>query len=1275
MEPITMTIGTIIAAIATKKGVIAMIEGVLGSYVASYIPLLKRHPNFEKSAKKCYKKAAKEWSKIDYSRSVLYEVWVKTYEDFEDFAGRNHSDKEWVMAELISLWFDNMRNDPDCRQLVVETELQNVYSLAANIKQEQYENKEILKRIEIFIHRFRTKGTVEFEENKEYIDRSCDEFGVAVDFQRSLGNYKEKSLCDFVLGGGTNTESHRFVLYSSMQTGKTTELEHAGWILQQSDIYQPVLISLSLVPDLKFEDLPEDDFLGHKPIVLLIDALDETMEDNYCHLWRIISNYVKHHPNMKIVVSSRANFRNLSSQNGFVELELLPMHWGQTAAYVKRLMPDKAEAFIDAIMRDGVYELANNPMTLKTMMDIFSAEGRLPSTQAELYGRVVADTVKIEKEKGVKDFLLSAEEEMLCMERTAGLMLLMNKRELSEASFKKLLKIESQGLYDHLRYDIVQKVKKDDGDVFVFKRNAYLEYMAARLLLRAKDMGGVIDKVCYRETDVVRNNWFGPMILWMEMVDKEAPHLKEDAKSWLLECNPRLAIHAPSNLIDAKEKGQVVINLLQQYEKEQRYFYEFGNDLTVKTRRFPLTVIEYLLAEWKKVSSFTVHLKNIQLLTTMIDWDYLRMCDKPLAIEFENTLYGLLGYPMFSGKNAEWIYVVMTNSHFITAEGIRRLFEIVKKDMDASTVEVMMSRIARLDNPVEYIDYIETANQILVNGADKAVIREFVYDALEKIDARDCPENMMRIVSSDNYWRYADDREKAQAIYYRVVGQVKPIVMATDGNNQFADLLKEGEKQYANWNFPMREQTEEEKQKSLDYAKRMQDVLFSREAFCKQAEEVMAISGDGDVVHVRDFFDPQKNPMVLENGVSHHVTNFLIEFASQEAMIIDKKVARQVLANEGLFVRYRLRVMTPHLTGGSVVIPLAEEQKNVCVETAKEVLMDMLSNPFNGRYLAHERVAMTLFVNGDIKFDPSEKDCKSLLRYVGMPLEKTNEFVYDISHHALLEKIRGYLDKNVFHQLLMELVMEIEAGKYDANAYNIWLSTLLDEEYSPAIEYVLDAIKERKHKCFIDWIPNLTKYDYAVDVLKKNAEKMLELLRNGNWGHADIQMVLKLCETLMKKEKYHDWCKQSMEVILECVNSIDAFAMRRCLDMLFKLGSINALSFMIYNPHVFRESDAFEFNYSTEESILPLVELYRLCIDKSLFALSYNSILESLYHIAMKSDKALEQVRAKVVERIPRFAGINSMTPQRWADRLSEQFMVNNQVVPTVEDALRMVCE
>ena len=136
-----------------------------------------------------------------------------------------------------------------------------------------------------------------------------------------LGKKERHTLADYVTGV-EETSTNKIVLYSSAQTGKTTELKQLCWELQQSGLYLPVSFEVRTNTKLKRDDLPESQYVDGREVVLVIDALDEVNGQKYEDLLEEIGGYAYEHPEnekwcSRAVVTSAGNANWSYLQNCF----------------------------------------------------------------------------------------------------------------------------------------------------------------------------------------------------------------------------------------------------------------------------------------------------------------------------------------------------------------------------------------------------------------------------------------------------------------------------------------------------------------------------------------------------------------------------------------------------------------------------------------------------------------------------------------------------------------------------------------------------------------------------------------------------------------------------------------------------------------------------------------------------------------------------------------------------------------------------------------------
>jgi len=1269
----------IMAMLGTVKATTTIAEflvGVAGSYFANMLPKPYIPQNFDKHAAARYKTAAKNWSKIDETRSHLY-IWVDDFDSFKAFCALDHPEKEWVVNELMELWIKELHKDEVCRQLVVELKLDEVRRI---IEDSLYEIRNSLRDIQAYLHRFESKGTIEFTPYTNYIPRYCERTGTDVEFLRMLGGYEYKTLVQRVLtNDGFGDEAGRYVLYSGMQTGKSTELHHLGEVLAQSGIYFPLLICVDKVKGLNYNDLPLEDEVDKKSIVLMIDALDETEENGFCGLVREIENYAAHHKKMRIIVSCRRNFCSLAKPEGFIELELLPLRWDDTLAYIRNKAERKADALIQEIIDKQLIELARIPLTLDVLISSYIKEGQLPNKRYLLYERYLMSCLNAEKEKKLKDFPMSIEQELSTMEMTAALMLMMGGREMKEDDFQKVLKIEGQEEYDHLRFDIIQRTERENIIYIGYSNNAIMDLLAAKYLTRCKTIDELKQLLYLEGTQVIRPLWYGSMTLWLEMIELGGEDFVTEVVGWLLNEQQELAVLAPDSLIDKNLKGEITIELLGKYRKENKSFYLLGNDQNPPIRQFSTAFVKFLKEEWEYATSFGKHFYNILRLTRMIDWRKLYMLDKGLAQDFEALLYQLINKPIFVLKAPGSVYMAMTNEYFYSKEQISRLYNLVNNYQDAEVIEMMAARIATLKNPDEYIDYIGKANRVLVVDYRKGhhvFLRESVYHTIAKVTTKDAIMKALSIIDSSEYWQYADDRTQAEEIYLKTKKEAEVLIDASERDN-YDKIIASIEERLNVWTIkPLTKQTEEQRRKYVENAKRELELLCDLEAFRKIALRIVNYDNPQSTKTIVDLEYFYSHPQEIDDSwttVNQYMMEYLLLYAndgSESIWRINRVQGKKALDNGDLLRKFRMQELFRFLSGERKDIKLTEEQVTLCCQTAQEELQRLITlESFNGHFTQSMRIALALFLDKKIDVDHNSENCRSLLRFICVPLTRTIDELDDENvENDMFIYLRSFVaSESEFLEILTDLVTTAKKSFVDPNAYEQWVNYLFEAHHRPAVEHLTSLVINEKGNSRLYWVEPLVKEGSLIDVLKQQVEQVISDMKNGN---ADEMLLKAVCDALMEDQANKAWVRTQLE---QYMDYCEIWGLYWCLEQLFKLGSEKALELVANNEVILRKDRHYEFTYTTASSVPLLVEVCNCCIKMDVFKPSIHSLLTSLETIAMKNREQLIMIQKMMVKRCPRIGGPDDITTRQWANQLQLKYASEHHGKMTFNEAMSVI--
>ena len=1254
-----------------------MVASIIASYAANHIPSIT-HPDLELHAIRCYEQATEKFRVESDVHAAIFPK-VSTIEKWKEYM--NTEDSQWVNESLIQLWIEELLADPLCQAIGLHKQLESVESKLKGIEHKVNENNGILNQIKTVISRSQEKAEYHFDDVPQYIQRYCADFGSNFTFLHFAGMDCEKTLLDYVMAEVPHGEPlPRIALYGGMQRGKSTELEHLGWQLKQSGKYIPILYRIKYFKELRYEDLPGDETSG-LPIVLLVDALDETSEHHFCNQLEAVSLYAKRHKKVRIVVSCRSNFRRSYLLGDFKSLELLPLRQSEIVKYVNKHLGREAVPFFDQIRAFQLGDLICQPLELQTLVEQYHIEKTLPDTRSAVYSLLYAKAINTESTKGVKDELITPEEELRCLMRVSLVMLRLGRRELTEDEFRQILITDKEKQFDHMRYGILDNTERVENEKGVQRRvnyvsfinNALMEYVASQLLLGCKGVPEIKTLTCLDGTNKVTNLWFNAMLLFLEQVPTVRPDLISELQSWLTVDGKELLIQVTDPaIISESQRGQYVIEFLKQCSVDNQRFVAYGLEWEMQTRDMPICLVQYLLQEWKTVTTIGVNIQNVQLLTRLINWNILEIKDRQLANDLEQRVLQNFSNPVFNGESVHLLYSVLTNDYFLTDDFTDRLFKIVSHRTHRVDYEIMTARLSKHSDTTNYVDYLMDAEIALVpdRGNYHILPREPLYTAIYKVNGRDAVIKALQVVARESFWRWAEKKVMAQQACLILSDKARSLLATTPDNTLAEALQKALEMQGCREIKPIK-RTPEEQQRSIMLLEKEVCQLCDFIYFRGKARSWITSVEDKGSKATLDFMELYRQHAMAkdEDSPNHFIVDFLLIYGSRRyddaGMVVLPALARRALNDESLYRCFRMRELYRYISGENKTVKLTASQEKMCYDQAQEILNSLIANVRIGNVPEDTPMVLSLLVSGKISITATREACRSLLHYVGIPFTKISiQSLYDeLNDDSLVEYVCQVLGETVLLDLLHELVTEYcdhIGTRIDQRTMDIWTSYLIKSHHQPSVSLLTDKVIKCQTPLWANWMYNLVKERQYIPMLKARAEA----------SDADIVYIAELGDDLMSDASHHVWIKNNLERYYN--HHPEQPVSQKSLQMLLKLGSIIGLKFVLKDPKVLNAYSNYDFVYTDEASVPLLARVFNLGMSCQLSMIVLNSILTSLHNIAIKSETNLNKVQDEVIRTIPTL-GPNALTTAQWSENLTIAYLYNLQKKQTIPDILTKV--
>ena len=239
----------------------------------------------------CFEEAMKRWCSNSIVRERIAQRKFPTIGQLQvRYEGEDWKQYKYAVKSFVKTWADELEKDFDCVKYIQQFDAteseEHLNSLIAFLREEPSSEKPATGG----------RGRICHEPVSGYIRRYCTSDQSDSDFLfYALGKKERHILADYVVGLECSP-TNKFILYSSAQTGKTTDLKELCWDLQESELYIPYSYEVRNNTKLKRENLPDCQYYGEKEVVVVIDALDEVNGQKYEDLIEEIGGYAYDQP-------------------------------------------------------------------------------------------------------------------------------------------------------------------------------------------------------------------------------------------------------------------------------------------------------------------------------------------------------------------------------------------------------------------------------------------------------------------------------------------------------------------------------------------------------------------------------------------------------------------------------------------------------------------------------------------------------------------------------------------------------------------------------------------------------------------------------------------------------------------------------------------------------------------------------------------------------------------------------------------------------------------
>ena len=776
-------------------GVDDIFLGFAISYLAGSVPslkeLFKKGEDLTVQERMCksYEKALKKWCANDNIRKRMARQWFNDLDQLKaDGSCRKGTDMT-ALKDLAGMWADEMRKDEVLAHYFIEDGIKKIGDRLDRLDEliREREKKEEPHQIK--------RGLKVHKPVEGYIRRYCNAEKSENNFLYYALNLRQRHCLAEYVTGTLETNHNKFILYSSAQTGKTTELKQLCWELQQSGLFIPVMLEVRNNTQLKRDDLPDFRFIAGKEVVIVIDALDEVNGKKYEDLLEEIRGYAYDHPEIKTVLSCRSNYRRERQLDLFCELYLEELSSEDVREHINKEL-GKSNGLLSFIGENNLTEFVRNPFFLNVLIGAYKDNcKRLPKNKAEVYRLFIEKSYKTEtKEKNVLTIEKhSFEDSVKLLERVALALSLMNVQTLVYEELKKCLDNNESNVTECLRYDLL----RNEGGHFSFKYNAFREWLVANYLYRE----GIekAKQLAQHPNGRIKPEWYNIVVLWVSMYGNTDVEDVKSILTWLQKASLELVIYIDKGMIDEGVRDSIFRGILLEYKSlgirmSNILAQDYKNLLDFAQSN---ESVRFIIDELRDASLGTAYYADLMCLCFFLKWEVLEQNNHELVEELFQMLLSKTREALNEAPKHDISLLYFDIEFFANKEYLERIFAVVGTSDHYEAIRSMFQLIGEADAADEYLDWMLEKEHLVCNqhegNTTHIISRSAVYSALGKVKSLDGVKKVLAHTFKNSRSFYQDEWNEYSKMMKAILGRAAEFIK--EGNSEQVNDL---EKYYVN---------------------------------------------------------------------------------------------------------------------------------------------------------------------------------------------------------------------------------------------------------------------------------------------------------------------------------------------------------------------------------------------------------------------------------------------------------------------------------------------
>lgn len=536
-------------------------------------------------------------------------------------------------------------------------------------------------------------------------------------------NYPSDTLYNFVSGKVNGFEDKKlWLLVSAAQTGKSVETINLLYQLKCDNTHYPIYIKVRDFKDDK--DLVLPFYAPVNKMVLILDGFDELPETQRNTLYNLVVNLSSEHPDLKIVITCRRNYVNLSMFANFQRLNLDDLSIEQ----IKRIIERNSIEFISfskELIAQNLWELVFVPFFLESLISIYKNNECLPTNRLDIIRIIVSQSYVTDDSINPVANIPSETYGNSMLKQIAYVLQLSEKKELTETDLIDVFKYDKDKISRCLRFAIF---KRSEDNNYSFTKNIFLNYFVVLTLLE-KTADEILGIVVLRDAEYscINPAWIDVFELLIASLDSHTDKYRQLVE-WMSK-HDQIGI---INLDPRKLPKQVVIStfkdLLMKYKRldisgPNDYNYRFHSRLA--THCIYHESLELLISEYENTKKGGGYGHLLASMIAFLDSDVIMVSD--LHERLANAVFDNIKKNVYSENNGWYIYIPLENKIFHKTITVNYLINLYTSK-NISLLKTIYSLISKLDEVELYIDFVSKNLGDYNNYTDERGVHHLIDD-------------------------------------------------------------------------------------------------------------------------------------------------------------------------------------------------------------------------------------------------------------------------------------------------------------------------------------------------------------------------------------------------------------------------------------------------------------------------------------------------------------------------------------------------------------------